>query len=320
MYGLKDLKEKINITETTVECPVKDCDVIVERQRNSFKKEKRFYCPEHKIFISPSTFEYQNESDNLLWKDQDDLELLKNIKIVKRESRMARDNSEDALTWNVFRFLEKNQLLEKVMSAILGISIKSPEIIYWSYSQKEDTSWPDLNKDRTYFGEQIERSSEPDIIIKSENVLFFIEAKLIASNETVPTNLNDAKKYQEKDKELYSQLFKSNFNTVAVQEKKYELLRFWLLGNWIAKEKNLDFYLINLVLKEKEQNIENIFGQFIKQDQNKRFIRITWEAIYSQILKHGIYLNDSNKIIEYFKNKSLGYDGFGNLQKAFSIV
>ena len=43
MYGLKDLKEKINITETTVECPVKDCDVIVERQRNSFKKEKRFY-------------------------------------------------------------------------------------------------------------------------------------------------------------------------------------------------------------------------------------------------------------------------------------
>jgi len=150
--------------------------------------------------------------------------------------------------------------------------------------------------------------------------LLFIEAKLIASNETVPTNLDDAKKYQEKDKELYSQLFKSDFNTIAVQEKKYELLRFWLLGNWIAKEKNLDFYLINLVLKEKEQNIENIFGQFIKQDQNKRFIRITWEDIYSQILKHGIYLNDSNKIIEYFKNKSLGYDGFGNLQKAFSII
>ncbi len=56
MYGLKDLKEKINITKTTVECPVKDCDVIVERQRKSFKREERFYCPKHKIYISPSTF------------------------------------------------------------------------------------------------------------------------------------------------------------------------------------------------------------------------------------------------------------------------
>ena len=319
MYGLKDLKEEINITETTVECPVKDCDVIVERQRNSFKREERFYCPDHKIYISPSTFEYRDESDNILWKDQDDLELLKNIKTVKRESRMARDNSEDALSWNVFRFLEKNKLIEKVMEEILGVTMKSPEIIYWSYSQKDKTSWLDLNKARKHFGEQIDRGSEPDIIIKTDNALFFIEAKLTASNETVPTNLDDAKKYEEKNKEFFSQYFKSDFNAIAVQEKKYELLRFWLLGNWIAEENNLDFYLINLVLKEKEQNIENTFGQLIKQDQNKRFVRITWEDIYSQVLKHGKYLNDSNKIIEYFENKTIGYDGFGKLQKAFTV-
>jgi hypothetical protein len=320
MYSSKDLKEKINITENTVRCPVKDCDVIVGRQRNSFKREEKFYCPKHRIYISPSTFEYENESDNLLWKEQDDMELLKKIKTVKRESRMARDNSEDALTWNVFRFLEKNQLLEKVMGAILGVPIKSPELIYWSYSQKDETSWLDLNEAREFFGEQIRRGSEPDIIIKTENALLFIEAKLTASNETVPTNLDDAKKYEVKDKEFYSQFFKHDFNTVAVQEKKYELLRFWLLGNWIAKEKNLDFYLINLVLKEKEQNIENIFGQFIKQDQNERFVRITWEDIYSQVLNHGTSLSDSNRMIDYFKNKTIGYDGFGKLQNAFSIV
>ena len=177
-----------------------------------------------------------------------------------------------------------------------------------------------MNESRKYFGEQIRRGSEPDIIIKTDNALFFIEAKLTASNETIPTNLDDAKKYEEKDKEFYSQFFKSDFNTVTVQEKKYELLRFWLLGNWIAKEKNLDFYLIDLFLKEKEQDIENIFGQLIKQDQNKRFIRITWEDIYAQILNHGTSLSDSNRIINYFRNKTIGYDGFGKLQKAFSIV
>ena len=320
MYGLKDLKEKINITEDTVECPVKDCDVIVERQRNSFKREKRFYCPKHKIYISPSTFEYESETDNFLWKDRDGMELLKKIKTVKRESRMARDKSEDSLSWNVFRFLEKDQLLEKVMGAIVGVPIKSPEIIYWSYSQKDETSWPALNDARKYFGEKIRRGSEPDIIIKSENALFFIEAKLTASNKTTPTNLDDAKKYEERDKDYYSQIFKADLNTVAVQMKKYELLRFWLLGNWIAKEKNLYFYLIDLVLEEKDQDIESTFGQLIKQDKNKRFIRITWEDIYEQILNHGTSLNDSNKIIEYFKNKTIGYNGYGKLQKAFSIV
>ena len=248
------------------------------------------------------------------------MELLKKIKTVKRESRMARDKSEDSLSWNVFRFLEKDQLLEKVMGAIVGVPIKSPEIIYWSYSQKDETSWPALNDARKYFGEKIRRGSEPDIIIKSENALFFIEAKLTASNKTTPTNLDDAKKYEERDKDYYSQIFKADLNTVAVQMKKYELLRFWLLGNWIAKEKNLYFYLIDLVLEEKDQDIESTFGQLIKQDKNKRFIRITWEDIYEQILNHGTSLNDSNKIIEYFKNKTIGYNGYGKLQKAFSIV
>lgn len=319
MYGLKDLKENINITETTVECPVKDCDVRVERQRNTFKTGEPFFCQKHKIYISPSTFQYQNEGDNLLCKNQDDLALLKNIKTVKRESRMARDNSEDALTWNVFRFLEKNQLLETIIGAILGISIKPSEIIYWSYNQKEGTGCTFLNNARVHFGEQIKRGSEPDIIVKSDNALFFIEAKLSSPNQTKPVNLNVARKYEESDENFYSRIFESDFNTIAVKNKKYELLRFWLLGNWIAEEKGLDFYLINLVLKNKEHNIENIFGQFIKQDRHKRFIRIAWEDIYSQILEHGAYLTDSQIIIEYFKNKSLGYNGLGQLQKAFSI-
>jgi len=29
---------------------------------------------------------------------------------------------------------------------------------------------------------------------------------------------------------------------VAIKEKKYELLRFWLLGSWLANELGLDYY------------------------------------------------------------------------------
>ena len=111
MYGKETLKSKIEITEETVECPVKNCKNKVPRQRGKFKREEKFKCPFHNIYISATTFEYENELDNLLWKTEDDIDLLNRIKELKRESRITRDNSEDALTWNVFRFLEKNNLI-----------------------------------------------------------------------------------------------------------------------------------------------------------------------------------------------------------------
>lgn len=104
MYGIKDLKEKIIVTCDIVECPVKGCTYLVPRQKITFKKQKEFQCPIHKIYISPSTFEYEHEEDNLLWHDEFDKEFFQNIKAVKTESRIAKDNSEDAITWNVFRY------------------------------------------------------------------------------------------------------------------------------------------------------------------------------------------------------------------------
>jgi hypothetical protein len=319
MLGMEELKEMIEITDTMVECPVKGCSEKVERQRVVFKTEDRFKCPVHNIYISPSTFEYQSELDNLLWKDKADLDLFKKIKTVKRESRIARDNSEDAVTWNVFRFLERNNLVEITLSSIIGVTLKSSEVIYWSYSQGENSSWSELNKAREEFGEEIKRSSEPDIIIKTDNVLLFIEAKLTAGNETVPSNMSNSKKYKTGGDNWFSKVFESDYKTVAIAEKKYELLRFWLLGTWIAKQRDLDFYLVNLVLSEREKDIETIFKRHLYENQRMRFIRITWGNIYQQILNSDLSGIDKDTMIKYFRNKTIGYDGNGRLQRAFSI-
>ncbi|MHC2995403.1 MAG: hypothetical protein IBV53_07890 [Candidatus Atribacteria bacterium] len=319
MLGIEELKENIGITKTTVECPVKGCSEKIERQRKGFKREERFKCPDHNIYISPSTFEYQSELDNLLWKDQADLDLFKMIKTVKRESRIARDNSEDAVTWNVFRFLERNNLVEKTLSPIIGVPLKSSEVIYWSYSQKENSSWSELNKARKEFGEEIKRSSEPDVIIKTDNTLLFIEAKLTAGNKTDPSNKSSSKKYENGGDNLFSKVFKSDYKAIAIDEKKYELLRFWLLGTWIAKQQDLDFYLVNLVLSEREKDIETIFKRHLYENQKMKFIRIIWEDLYQQILNSGSPGIDEDMMIKYFRNKTIGYDGNGRLQKAFSI-
>lgn len=316
---MEELKESIGITETTVECPVKGCNEKIERQRKVFKREERFKCPDHNIYISPSTFEYQSELDNLLWKDQTDLDLFKMIKTVKRESRIARDNSEDAVTWNVFRFLERNNLVEKTLSSIIGVTLKSSEVIYWSYSQKENSNWFELNKAREEFGEKIKRGSEPDVIIKTDNILLFIEAKLTAGNRTIPSDMSNSKKYENGGDNLFSKVFKSDYKAIAIDEKKYELLRFWLLGTWIAKQQDLDFYLVNLVLSKREKDIEAIFKRHLYEDQRMKFIRIIREDLYQQILNSGSSEIDEDTMIKYFRNKTIGYGGTGRLQKAFSI-
>ena len=322
MFGLRELKSTIKITKKTVECPVKSCEEKVHRQREFFRKEEKFKCPKHNIYISPSTFEYHNWQDNILWKEKADLDLLKNVKTVKRETRIARDNSEDAVTWNIFRFLEKNKLLSGLLANLNRSAVKNPEIIYWSYSQSEQSAWSELQKARKEFETRPRKGSEPDIIVKSDSALFFVEAKLTASNNTVCRSRNPKvqKKYETGGDRWYKRVFCSPFETIAISKKKYELLRFWLIGSWIAKRLQLDFRFINLVLSERERDIEKIFRRHIKQDQRRRFVRITWEDIYAHILESNSSIRDRGIIKRYFENKTIGYDRNRKLQKAFSMA
>jgi len=318
MLGAAKLKETIEVTDAMVDCPVRGCTENVERRRRgTYKERTNFTCPVHKIIISPSTFEYPVDFDNLLWKDGPDRKLLARIRRSKRESRFAHNNSEDAVTWNVFRFLEKNGLVEGFLSSVAGTSAKSPEVVYWSYSQKEGASWSELNEARKEFGEKTEQGSEPDIAIKTDGSLFFVEAKLTSKNNTVPKRRGNSWKYETGGDGWFSRVFSSDFRAVAVVEKKYELLRLWLLGTWMAKQQNLDFYLINLVPSKREANIEAAFKKHIKEDSRRRFLRVTWEAIYQYVLK-GNSSRDKGIMIRYFKEKTIGYDAKRRLQRAFS--
>jgi len=319
MYGVRDLKPKINISQYSVECPVIDCSNRVERQRHSFKREERFRCPEHKIYISPSTFEYDCEIDNLLWKNETDVTLLEAVKRVKRLSRISRDNSEDAISWNVFRYLEDTDQVAKLLSWVTHTEQHLIELMYWSYSQKDNGALSELNKVRKEFGENLQRSSEPDLIALTETALFFIEAKLTATNNTSPSGSNNRTNYLTGGNEWHTKVFISDFDTVAVKAKKYELFRFWLLGSWLANKMKLDFYLINVVLTERETDIEKRIIPHIQIGPNRQFKRVTWEEIHSFIAEYAPEDHNKRVILEYFRNKTIGYNRFGELQEAFTV-
>ncbi len=330
MYSWNELKKIQDKSVITVDCPVQDCICKVSRMKKSglnLNSDKSilngFFCKDHKIYISPTTWEYEDRDKNLLWNSIDDQELLDKIMRngIKRESRMERDNSEDALTWNVFRYLENRiNILDELFSHFIGISVTNSKLVYWSYCQTVQEVYPLLKMARAIFGEQAHQSSEPDLICETEEALIFIECKLTASNRTsgygsnLKRHLTEPKKYLTGAENWFEKVFQSDYTTI-VKNQKYELMRFWLLGTWMAKKIKKDFILINLVPDNCEQNIEKEFGSLIIENQSNRFIRMSWEEIYNFCnLKTG--LNEWQNFSNYFMNKTIGYKG-SQLTKAF---
>lgn len=316
---MNNLKQKIEITETTVECPVIGCRNIVSRKRRCDKLSEKHKCKKHNIYIFPSTFEYSNVFDNFLDNSIRETEVFIKINKYKRECRMGRERSEDALTWNIFRYLENNGLLQEYIKYITGKDKNINDVIYWSYSLKEKNQWKILNEARIEFGETIEKGTEPDIIIETDDTILFIEAKFTSSNKTSGSNhdainyhITNTKKYLTGGNDLFKRIFMRTYNDIIL-DQKYELLRMWLIGNWIANRKQKKFILINLVPDGKEKDIETYFKPMIVENESSKFKRITWESI-------GNYLNikDGNKmIIEYLNNKTIGYSTNGKLLRAF---
>jgi hypothetical protein len=260
--------------------------------------------------------------ENCLWKDKESLGLLEAIFGKKRvKAQFFHDNSEDAVTWNVFRFLERNHLVEGFLSLITGSDFRSSEIVYWSYSQEEKNTWSWLDKARKEFGEEVERGSEPDVIIKTDKALFFIEAKLTSGNNTpsrdkIEEKIRNPKKYETGENNWFGAVFESSYEEI-IKRQKYELMRFWLLGTWMAKELGLDFWLVNLVLKGEEEGIEAAFKKHIKEGPNRQFKRVTWEEICEFISTRKS--EDGEAMLGFFENKTLGYAG-RRLKRAFSII
>jgi hypothetical protein len=317
MLGVNELKESITKTKRKVECPVKGCNVQVARRKGRWRRKKRFKCPDHNIYIYPSTFEYEYVIDNLLWHNAEDLDLLKRIDEAKRGSRMASDNSEDAVIWNVMRFLERSHLLAPVMKSLLGVELSSPEVIYWSQCGTRKKGWTAWRKAQREFGEKAGGDAGPDIIVNSTDAIIFIEARLTGQYTSGPGRRKARKKYIKRGRYWFQRVFTSDYGQVAVKDKRFELMRLWLLGTWMAAQESKNFCLVSLVREGREEGIEEAFGSHISESEERRFRRLTWEDIYRRIMESDGTKPEKDKIIRYFRNKALGYGRKGLLHKAF---
>jgi len=317
MFGWQDLKEKITSNDVGLICPVKGCSTRLEkRQTRKFVMNDQFACTLHGIVFSQTTFEYQEPKDNTIWGDFHKFKTITS----KRESRFGRDNSEDAVTWNIFRFLEKQGLLTKYLSIYSGVPVQNAKIIYWSHDSDTGQTWKPLREARCEFEQNPAKGSEPDLIVMTDKCLFFIEAKLTASNSTSSGKTSKSKKYTTGGDGWWGQTFQNySFAQITQAEKMYELTRFWLIGSWIAeKSVNTDFRLINLVCERNEKNIEMRFRKYLPKESCTKFVRSTWENIYYFILANLDPSSERDIVVRYFKEKTIGYRN-GHLKKAFNL-
>lgn len=319
MYGWDDLKKTRTITKDSVLCPVQDCDQWVTRQRTRFRRHDSFLCIKHGIYISPTTFEYERLINNLLAKEDHDFLLLNNIYKVKTESRMRRENSEDAAVWNVFRTLEKKEYLSNFVNLLKLASVDNIQIFYWSHF-KDGKTWEELTFARKEFKEKARFNTEPDLILYSskDNWLSFIEAKLGSNvlqkfRYTGPELSRRREMYGEHD--LFREVFKKAypFESVAVEGRHYELLRQWLLGNWLSSKLGATFLQLLLVRNSQKKDGET-FSKYIVQDNTRAFKVLTWNDI------HGLFSSEimDPELANYLEQKTLGYKRKGaeyHLQK-----
>lgn len=308
MYGWDDLKKIKNLTKNEVQCPVRDCDLWVRRRRRGEGKKDAFFCIEHGIFISPTTFEYEKLLDNLLPIEDIDLSLLSDIYKVKTETRLRSENSEDAVVWNVFRTLEKKEKISHLINLLNFTSVDDVQIFYWSHF-KDGMTWKELTFARKEFKEAPKFNTEPDLILFSskDNWLSFLEAKL-GSNVlqkflyTGSELTRRREMYGEHDQ--FVEIFKKphTFDSVAVDGRCYELLRQWLLGNWLAKKIGTEFLQLLLVRNSQKKDGES-FSNFIIQDNLKAFKVLTWNDLHRFFSSEA----DEPELSNYLIQKTLGY-------------
>jgi len=321
MYGINDLKSTFAMTEHEIECPVKKCTTHIPRKTaaNHVSNEAMF-CDACQIYIHPTTFRYRSRQDNFLWTSREDDALFSEIVKFKTEGRYENENSEDALSWNVFRYFHSSKRLRELLT-VFGENPGDQEsdIYYWSYCNTTATAWDPLLKAREVFEHQDPSSegrnpsgvSEPDIIIETSETIYIIEAKFTSGNRTSGDADGVARKIENTRGYLtgggpgfFESVFSSTYAD-TIRAQRYELMRFWLIGSWIADQSQKKFVLVNLVREGSELRIEEDFGNHIRQDDRRRFARWTWETI-PQYLKT-IECSDAGRLFEYFRDKTCGF-------------
>ena len=313
-YGLRELREdRPSLVSTNrIRCHVKDCGEVVALPKGlRWKQWRDNLCPRHRIFVHKTTYRFDDTA--MGWQRNflatvRDTERLGAILRTKVEQRWGYENSEDALTWNVFRTFEKARKLSQLMKVLTEnrVQMTGPiELIPWGYHN--GGPWKPLERAREHFEQGKRIPTEPDVVLLGGSGLVFIEAKFGSPNKRMEPDIS---RYQVGG-------FYKRYSTTDLASVPYsQLVRHFLFAAYVADQLGLpQFMLVNLVRRSSQQepgNTSRNFGQDFLKEPNQ-FRQATWDEIYDTCLHSDDMPSELELLKRYFENKTW------NLQRAFGL-
>lgn len=293
--------------------------VNLDAHRDELESQKELYmCPKHRIYISPTTFECENPECSLLWGDDDELRLarlLANPANGKRTwMRLGRERDEDSATWNVFRYLVRNGLMDEFLAQVipdrLRIGMVHEKTVFWSMDLESQSVLAELKDARRAIGERPGSGSEPDLIIITNSKVIVLEVKGGSSAITKPRK-GTASRYNAAFNEYGATLFRCSTVEDAVGAIGYELFRFLLLTRALERQFNRPAELVLLTRDEADPGLIPAISGVLNDPGDIRIV--TWSEVAKAPGSLTAADTYENKIVKrYLDSKTLGYYA-GNL-------
>lgn len=324
-YGTAELNPEIVTTgqpAQLVKCYVRGCSRWLAPPRRSFRGD---ICPVHKIRCHVSgnngTYSYVDPARNIIAGTKVFADHILGHPFKFESHRLGSEKSEDALTWNVFRFLYEHKQLARVAELFTGERHGTePQLFLWGIAIDSFRPWPLLIKARDRFERKlpVDRPlTEPDIALYLPGeYLVLVEAKFTSPNtyyeqayRKTPTSLTAA--------ELIHYYWHPGAQIVNVdaaceaERVPQQLWRNMVFAEYMAQQGGLGAraYHVNLVRHFCEASIEHEFRSLLHPEFNCRFHRCTWEQVHASVCG----LDRFELLNRYVRNKTAG------LRPAFSL-
>lgn len=328
-YGIPDLDPNVQrhpFDSERSRCFVRGCTEWVRQARRGVP---HVYCPDHGIRLHVSgnkpTYGYDHVERNCIVAHE---ELSQRIvrhpyKYDPSPDRLASENSEDMLSWNVFRSLAQAKLLSALVTKFFGIaSTYEPDLYLWGIRINDGSfeGWHLLDRARHRFEQRLpvkRPQTEPDIALHAPGrYLILIEAKFTSPNTIYRPGIRKSATeltceellsiYHDTDNEILD--IQAARRQPAIPSQLWRNMQF---AEWMARydHRETQAFHVNLVREVHESDTAETFQQLLRSDHHERFQRWTWEKLCCWFAR----LPGMEQCTQYLETKS------SNLRPAFQL-
>lgn len=300
-YGVDDLNDAIeyDAERNRIRCVVRGCSHWLTPPTR--KHGSGDVCPDHGIRVHKSgTWAYGDPSRNVIVDDRFLMEKIVNHPFKYESHRLGTERSEDMVTYNVMRSVQRAGLLHKIAQLVTGYEDESePRLYLWGLEMQPDDvePWSLLVEARERFESNLPVKrplTEPDAALwLPGRYLILIEAKFTSPNGYYATG--PRKNSQSLTLEELLTLYSDPALTTLDMEKAkqtdrvaHQLWRNMVLAEWMAKldSEGTQPYVVNLVRAIHSRDDAAEFRQLIHEPCRDRFQRMTWEQLYTLFNQH----------------------------------